>query len=114
MFCHFFGRKRPNRLAQIIHPVRADMSGAEIFILQALIEDDPDDRRDDRGVIARVGLQEDIRIARRFVIARIDDDQLQSTRFCLFEQARWIDIDNPARLMRPDERCVNRSSRNEA
>jgi hypothetical protein len=82
--------ERLDRGAQLRQALGADMACAEIAILPAVGEDDADDPRHHRDVLAGHRLQHEIGIARRLGAARIDRDDLLAGRLGALDPADRI------------------------
>ena len=92
-------------LAQFLQPLH--VGGDEVAIDEALAEDDAEDAREQRGVLARLHLQEHVRLIRGLGAARVDDDELHPALLRLVEALRGVVLGDAAPhgdgRVRPDQ-----------
>jgi hypothetical protein len=85
-----FLAERFNRCSQIRHALRADVAGAEILVFPPVRQNQTDEPRHDRDVLAGQGLQHEISELRGFSPARVDANNLLALRLRAFEPPDWI------------------------
>ena len=89
-------RERRDRPAQALEP--SGMPGDEGPIVQALLEDHPDEAGENGGVFARHRLQMDMRALRRLGAAGIDDDQLHALAHGILQPPARVVVRSAVRL----------------